>query len=155
MKTLNEHLERVQTVQMEGIFKSFLAMIEDRHPKHPKWKNMQIMFRRSALRCETLYGQDVSEPGFSWTYDEYNENPKMVRCQYLARADYLLRFLAWVKEEGEDGVCKYNRNKFKCKAWVRTFASKAENEIMDIKSMLERSSKLSATQYNKINKVVG
>ncbi|MHA1801796.1 MAG: hypothetical protein ACTSWJ_08685 [Candidatus Heimdallarchaeaceae archaeon] len=155
MKTLDQHLKRVQTVQMEGIFRKFLEMVEDKHPKHPKWKIMQQMFRTAAIRCENMHPQNVSEPGFSWTYNEYNENPKMVRCQYLARADYLLRFLAWAKEDGEDGVCKFNRNKTKCKAWVRTFSMKAENEILDIKGMLERSPRLSSTQYSRVQKVVG
>ena len=155
MKTLNNHLERVQEVQMEGIFRKFLEMVEDKRPKHPKWKTMQFMFKRAGVRCETMFGKEIIEPGFSWTYDEYNENPKMVRCQYLARADYLLRFLGWVKEEGEDGVCKFNRNKPKCKKWIRTFSTKAEHEILDIKGMLERTPKLSPVQYRKVNKAVG
>lgn len=155
MKTLQDHLDKVQTVQTEGIFRKFLEMVEDKHPKHPKWKIMKEMFRRAAVRCEAMHSQVVSNPGFTWTYNEYNENPKMVKCQYLARADYLLRFLAWVKEDGEEEVCKYNRNKRKCLTWVGDFSLKAENEILDIKGMLERTPKLSSAQYNRVQRMVG
>jgi len=157
MDVIDTYLQHLQ----EGLWSRFREIVEFPASKHPRWKGMVREYYRHVERCRRLHpgestkvkvGYTGKETDAGFEYTQYKSNPKLQICLMKVRILYLQSFLQWIKETQEDEICKYNRNKSKCKAWVSKTKESADQELKELMKFLKdvQRGNLSQAAFKKI-----